>query len=400
MLHSRPRRLTVRARLTLTYTALFTVAGAIMLGGIYLFMRYVPTYAIRAVTLDAMSAVPVTSFSQTQAVDDASIGLALPTTGSAALVVSDQSDILNTLLLASVAILLVLAGLSAWAGWIVSGRMLKPLHEISTAAQRAATGTFDHRVALAGPRDEITELSDTFDHMLERLGRSFQAHRRFAANASHELRTPLATTQTMLDVAARDPRLDADMRDLVARLRETNTRSIRTVEAVLDLADLGHEELDTTRCDLGGLVTEVVDDIRPEAAARRITLHVETRPAPFDADPRLVAQLLGNLLRNAVRHNVDGGEIAVRAGVTGGPDGGQAVLTISNTGPVVPAASVGRLVEPFYRDAGRVQSGELGSRGLGLAIVDSIVVAHEGTLTIDANRDGGLRVSVRFPQPA
>ncbi|MGK9149020.1 HAMP domain-containing histidine kinase [Plantibacter flavus] len=397
-LHGRPRRLTVRARLTLTYTALFTVAGAIMLGGIYLFMRYVPTYAIRSVTVDATTATAATQFSQTQPSDDTSVGLALPTSGSAALVVSDQSDILNTLLIASAVILLVLAALSAWAGWIISGRMLKPLHEISIAAQRAATGAFDHRVALAGPRDEITELSDTFDHMLERLGRSFHAHRRFAANASHELRTPLATTQTMLDVAARDTRLDADMRDLVVRLRETNTRSIQTVEAILDLADLTHEELETTRCDAGEAVEAAVADIRGEATARRIDVQVDTRRAPLDADPRLLAQLLGNLLRNAVRHNVEGGQIVVRAGVTGGPDGGRAVVTITNTGAVVPQHRLTRLVEPFYRDVGRVTSGELGSRGLGLAIVDSIVVAHEGTLDIAANHDGGLRVRVEFPR--
>lgn len=392
-LHGRPRRLTVRARLTLTYTALFTVSGGVMLAGIYLFMRYVPTYAIRAVDVQDLSST--TQFSQTAPAMAATAGTSM----SASLVVSDQSDILNTLLVASALILVVLAGLSACAGWIISGRMLRPLHEISIAAQRAATGAFDHRVALAGPRDEITELSDTFDHMLERLGRSFQAHRRFAANASHELRTPLATTQAILDVAKRDPALDDDTRGLVERLRETNTRSIQTVEAILDLADLERHDLETVRCRLEPFVADAVDDIDEEASARGIGVEVDARRADVDADPQLLAQLLGNLLRNAVRHNVEDGTISVRSGVTGGPDGGRPFFEITNSGPVVPSDRVGRLVEPFYRDQGRVASGASGSRGLGLAIVDSIVTAHHGELDLAANPAGGLRVRVEFPRP-
>lgn len=391
-LHGRPRRLTVRARLTLTYTALFTVSGGIMLAGIYLFMRYVPTYAIRAVDVQDLSST--TQYSQAAPTVPATAGTSMST----ALVVSDQSDILNTLLAASVLILVVLAGLSAGAGWIISGRMLKPLHEISIAAQRAATGAFDHRVALAGPRDEITELSDTFDHMLERLGRSFQAHRRFAANASHELRTPLATTQAILDVAKRDPELDDDTRGLVERLRETNTRSIQTVEAILDLADLGRHDLETERCRLDAFVADAADDIEREASDRGITITVDARRADADADPQLLAQLLGNLLRNAVRHNVDDGRVSVRSGVTGGPDGGRPFLEVSNSGPIVPGDRIGRLVEPFYRDEGRVASGASGSRGLGLAIVDSIVTAHHGALDLVPNPDGGLRVRVEFPR--
>ncbi|WP_143736413.1 sensor histidine kinase [Plantibacter flavus] len=377
--------------MTLTYTALFTVAGAIMLASIYLFMRYVPTYAIRAVDVEDLRSTKEYVQASPEVTPEAFV--------SPALVVSDQSDILNTLLAASALVLVLLAGLSAGAGWIISGRMLKPLQEITAAAQRAATGTFDHRVALAGPRDEITELSDTFDHMLERLGRAFQAQQRFAANASHELRTPLAITQTILDVAKRDSGLDGNMMHVLDQLRETNTRSIDTVEAILDLADLDRGDLETTNCDLQSFIADAFRDVDREASARGIRISIDTRPAEIEADPQLLAQLLGNLLHNAVRHNIDGGSISIRSGLTAGLAGVRAYIEVSNSGAILSKDRVGRLMEPFYRDEGRVASGASGSRGLGLTIVNSIVAAHHGTIGLTPNADGGLRVRVEFQHP-
>ncbi|MGG7465396.1 HAMP domain-containing sensor histidine kinase [Plantibacter sp. YIM 135347] len=410
-LHERPRRLTVRARLTLTYSALFTGAGALMLGIVYVFMRYVPTYAIqvdqRAVA--ATRSYPMESFADTI---DPATGLPIGMTGvqpvsgtatdsfaqTSPLLITDQSDILNTLLVVSVIVLIVLALGSSWAGWVISGRVLRPLQEINLAAQRAATGSFDHRVALTGPRDEITELSDTFDHMLERLDRSFHAHRRFAANASHELRTPLATTQTMLDVAARDDELDLERtRELLSRLRTTNSRSIETVESLLDLADIGQREMDVEPIALTGLIEDVVIDAQDDAAERGITIDTDLAPAVVLGEATLVAQVVSNLVGNAIRHNHDGGTVSVRTRLTGGPDGGAPELTITNTGTLVPESAIPMLTEPFYRDSGRVATGRQRSLGLGLAIVDSIVTAHNGTLALRPNDGGGLVAVVTFP---
>ncbi|KZX21463.1 sensor histidine kinase [Rathayibacter tanaceti] len=398
----RPHRLTVRMRWTLTYTALFTIAGSVMLVLIYVFMRYVPTYAISATNAGGTSA-PLSTPMPADALPSTSShrvsGGLTSADGAAALVVSDQNDILTTLLVWSVIVLVLLAGASAWVGWIMSGRLLRPLHTINEAALRAATGSFDHRVALSGPRDEITDLSDTFDHMLERLDRSFRAHQRFAANASHELRTPLATTQAMLDVAARREHLDDDStRALLARLRETNSRSILTVEAILDLADLDHSGLSTEQVSLTRIVAQSVDALRPVAAARAVDCTVDLDEVTVRGDPAMLTQLCENLLQNAVRHNEDGGSLRVTVTRPGGPVGGGALLCVENSGARVRQEDVERLTEPFYRASGRVSAGAERSRGLGLAIVESIADAHGAALRLTARAEGGLVATVTFPE--
>lgn len=404
---TRPSRLTVRLRLTLTYAALFTIAGSVMLVLIYTFMRYVPTYAITSIraTAGAGGRTPL----ETATPIDGPGGVATyrPTEGltsvggGAALVVSDQGDILNTLLVWSIIVLVVLAGVSAWAGWILAGRLLRPLQEINRAAQRAAAGSLDHRVALAGPRDEITDLSDTVDHMLERLERSFQAHQRFAANASHELRTPLATTQAMLDVAAQDEHLDeATFRDLIARLRDTNTRSIRTVEAILDLADLGHAELGAAEVGLDEIVADAVAAGSAAAAARGLRCTTDLEECSVLGDAGMLQQLCRNLVQNAVRHNVDGGFVHVSLARAGATEDGAVVLRVENSGEHLPADVVARLTEPFYRVGGRVAGDVDRSRGLGLAIVESIAEVHGAELRLAARPSGGLVVTVTFPASA
>jgi two-component system sensor histidine kinase VanS len=400
---TRPSRLTVRLRLTLTYAALFTIAGSVMLVLIYTFMRYVPTYAITSIraTAGAVGRTPLET--ATPIAGPGGVATYRPAEGltsadgAAALIVSDQGDILNTLLVWSLIVLVALAGVSAWAGWILAGRLLRPLQEINRAAQRAAAGSLDHRVALAGPRDEITDLSDTVDHMLERLERSFQAHQRFAANASHELRTPLATTQAMLDVAAQDEHLDeATFRDLIARLRDTNTRSIRTVEAILDLADLGHAELGAAEVGLDEIVADAVAAGSAAAAARGLRCTTDLEECSVLGDAGMLQQLCGNLVQNAVRHNVDGGFVHVSLARAGTP-AGAVVLRVENSGEHLPAEVVARLTEPFYRVGGRVAGDAERSRGLGLAIVESIAEVHGAELRLAARPSGGLVVTVTFP---
>jgi two-component system sensor histidine kinase VanS len=217
---SRDRRLPIRVRLTLSYAGMVTGCGAAFIAIVYLFMRYVPSYLI----IEDPRPGPV------------EIGRTIPAEGVA---ITSPTDFLQVLLVVSLAALVILAVLSGVVGWIVAGRIIKPLAAINAAATRAATGTLDHRVGLEGPRDEIRDLSDTFDRMLASLERAFATHRRFAANASHELRTPLATTKTMIDVTLADPDSDADeLRALAERVREVNQSSIETVNALLDLADV------------------------------------------------------------------------------------------------------------------------------------------------------------------
>ena len=159
-------------------------------------------------------------------------------------------ELLGSIMRSAVGVLALLVVLSGTVGWVLAGRMLRPLSSMNTAAKRAASGDLSQRLALAGPRDEIHDLADTFDHMLASLERSFSVHRRFAANASHELRTPLATTQTMIEVALSDPGASTeDLRRVLGRVLETNRSNRETIDALLDLADaqsgrLAREDVD------------------------------------------------------------------------------------------------------------------------------------------------------------
>ncbi len=369
------RGLPIRARLTVSYAGMVTGCGAAFTAIVYLFMRFVPSYLIvEDPTPQLTSAMGRTSPSQ-------SVAITSPT------------DFLEVLLVVSLVALLVLAVLSGVVGWIVAGRIIKPLAAINAAATRAATGNLDHRVALAGPRDEIRDLSDTFDRMLASLERAFATHRRFAANASHELRTPLATTKTMIDVTLADPDADADeLRALAERLGEVNRSSIETVDALLDLADAGSGTLTHQPVDLAAITTAVVRELATEAKSTAVALPLPTGRATALGDPVLIRQAISNLARNAVRHNRPGGTADLRLST----HDGTARVTVTNTGPHVSPTSLDSLTEPFVRGAGRTLTRGSG-HGLGLAIVSGVALAHDGTLHLRPNPHGGLTVHLDLP---
>ncbi|GAA1726857.1 HAMP domain-containing sensor histidine kinase [Isoptericola hypogeus] len=394
----RPRtfRLTVRARLALTYAGLIMIAGLVLLAILTYFLVIAPTYEFPGTGTDGVSQVPSVD------VDDGRSdtgGGGTPDDGVTyqdsvePLVVSSRDDVMRLFLWASAGALVVLAAGGAWAGWLVAGRMLRPLQEVNRAAHRAARGHLDHRIALQGPRDEIRELADTFDEMLAELERSVGAHRRFAANASHELRTPLATNRAMLDVAITSP--EPPDRAVLERLRETNERSIATVEALLDLAEAeSAEAAEPRRVELGALVASVVEETRAEAAGATVRLGAEIAPVAVDGDEVLLRQLVGNLVQNAVRHNLPDGSVTVSTST----DGPAVVLEVSNTGPELDAATVGTLTAPFARGGGRTRAAADRGRGLGLSIVAAIAARHDAELDLAPRDGGGLRALVRFPR--
>lgn len=399
-LFCRRPRITIRARLTLTYAGLVTGCGAALIAVVWVFMRFVPYYAIRSTAPTAVGAAAATLVPDPRGTDAPLDSLSSPATAFA---VTSEWDFLQLLLLVSVAVLAVLAVLSGFVGWIVAGRMLRPLTTINEAARIAATGSFDHRVGLQGPRDEIRDLSDTFDGMLGVLGRSFEAHRRFAVNASHELRTPIATTQTMIDVTLDDPDSDVEaLRALLERIRTVNRANAQTVESLLDLADIGQRPLSATPVDLHVLAQEAVGAIGPLAResgvmVRLRPLHVVADHPIASGDAVLLRQCLSNLLQNAVRHNHRGGTAVI--GVTSLADGAE--VTVTNTGAVIPEDVVETLLEPFVRGAGRTSgAGAVRGRGLGLAIAASVADAHGGSLRLSADPRGGLTVRLRLPSAA
>ena len=276
-------------------------------------------------------------------------------------------------------------------GWFLAGRMLAPLARITDATRTAATGSLSHRIRLPGRNDELRELADALDTMLARLEAHVASQRRFAANASHELRTPLAITQTLLDVAARDP--ERDNGELIERLHFVNTRAIDLTEALLLLSRADQRSFAPEHVDLSLIAEEATETLLPLAEERGLTIETSGDPAPTTGSPALLQQMATNLVHNAIVHNLpEQGSVWVTTSAH--PEG--VVLTAENTGDQLTPQLVSTLGEPFQRGSKRIRTDHAGV-GLGLAIVKSITQAHDGTLTLTPRPVGGLSATVQLP---
>jgi signal transduction histidine kinase len=291
----------------------------------------------------------------------------------------------------SVAFLLVVAA-TAVVSWVLTGQVLRPLHEVTATARRLSAESLGERIQLAGPRDEVAELADTFDAMLDRLQAAFEAQRRFVANASHELRTPLTVMRTEVDVTLGDPSADAaELRRMAEVVRAATQRADGLVEGLLTLAHTDAVGVSVREpADLALAAKTAVAAVGPEAAARSVRITVEGGAAPVLGDPALLDRVAGNLVENAVRHNVDGGWVTVWTGV----DADRSTLRVGGSGAVVAPERVAELFEPFRRG---VPDRTGGGTGLGLSIVRAVVRAHGGTVHAEPVPGGGLTVTVRLP---
>jgi signal transduction histidine kinase len=379
---SRRPALTLRLRLTLLYGGLLAVVAATLLGVALIVLdravRSLPRFP-PGVRLEFGDGSSLTSEQFSELVRESARGELLRSAG---------------LVFAVVAVVGVVAS------YVLAGRALQPVSRVTSTARRLSEETLDQRISLDGPQDELKELADTFDAMLARLDAAFDSQRRFVANASHELRTPLSVIRTEVDVTLGDPGASmAELRTMGDVVREASIRADRLVDALLVLArsDAQAREGLAQRepVDLAALVPGAVAAVAAEASARGLEVSTETRPAPAEGDPQLLERLVGNLVENAVRHNVDGGWVTVRTGTDAGVGAWLAVL---NTGPSVPADEVEELFEPFRR-GGTARTGSRGA-GLGLSIVRAVAVAHGGAVCAAARSEGGLEVTVRLPAPS
>jgi signal transduction histidine kinase len=292
--------------------------------------------------------------------------------------------------------LAIAAVLALLAGWLVAGRMLRPIRTITRTARRISSASLHERLALDGPQDELKELGDTLDSLFARLEAAFEAQRHFVANASHELRTPLTAERTLLQVALDDPGTTAAAwRSTAREVLASSDEQACLIEALLTLATSESGLNRREPVDLAPAVTAALAGLKPETGPLGIHIDAVTEPAPLDGDPLLVERLVANLLTNAVRHNIPGGCVEVRTGVKDG----EAVLSVANTGPLVPPAELDRLFQPFQR-LDRRRANYKDGHGLGLSIVRAIATAHDATITAHPMPDGGLCVSVIFPHPA
>jgi signal transduction histidine kinase len=304
---------------------------------------------------------------------------------------------LGSLLRQGLLALLVVGAVGVGMSYALAGRVLRPLQEITAAAQRLSVERLDARIALGGPQDELKQLADTFDAMLARLEQAFEAQRRFVADASHELRTPLAVMRTEVDVALADP--DASVEELRAAadvVREATIRADRLVDSLLLLARSDRLSIDglphRERVELPDVARTALAAVSAEVAGRELHVATTLSPAAVLGDRGLLERLAGNLVENAVRHNVDGGWLRVDTATVEG----RARLAVESSGPVVPAEQVADLFEPFRRH-GTARTARTGA-GLGLAIVRAVAQVHGGTATASARPTGGLTVTVDLPR--
>lgn len=305
-----------------------------------------------------------------------------------------RADYLTSLLTDSGIALGLMAVAALGLGWLVSGRVLRPLRTITLTARQISASNLNERLALSGPDDELKELGDTMDGLLARLETAFAAQRQFVANASHELRTPLARQQAMVEVALADPdRSIGSLERVCRRVLAAGQQQERLIEGLLTLArsQRGLDRLEPV--DLAAIARETVLSRSADAHERDIQLTLEDGPAAFAGDTRLAERLVSNLLDNAIAHNDPGGRVQVTTHAAAG----QAVLSVTNTGPVLDQAEVPALFEPFRRRcATRAAAEPGGGLGLGLSIVAAIAAAHQAELRAQAQPGGGLKVTVRF----
>ncbi|HYU66585.1 MAG TPA: HAMP domain-containing sensor histidine kinase [Jatrophihabitantaceae bacterium] len=369
-------RSTIRVRLTLLYAGAFFLAGAVLVALIYLYLGQVLSHQL--------------TVRDTTAVHDA-VGAEFQRA---------REETLNTMLVASLVLLGVVGVAAAAFGWLLAGRALHPLHQITATARRVADRSLHERIALAGPDDEIKDLADTFDEMLERLDRAFEGQQRFVANASHELRTPLTINRTLLEVALAKPDVDESLRQLGDTLLAVNERHERLIDGLLTLASSEQRITDATGVDLADVARHVIAESAAAAEKVGVELRSDLRPAPVAGDAVLLERLIQNLVDNGIRYNIgEDGWVMVRTNVVDH----RAHLSVENTGAVVPPYAVPALFEPFRRQPSteRLADSADGSfsrgAGLGLSIVRSVARAHGGEAHATPRTDGGLIVEIDLP---
>lgn len=381
-------RPTVRLRLTFVYGGLFLAAGTVLLIMNYGLVRNnlpsVPAFQ-EIIPVEAEVTVP----SPPTEPPDQEIDRALQQEAR-----RFREATLDELVVQSVIALALMVVVSVGLGWLMAGRVLRPLTNITTTARRLSEENLHERIALGGPSDELKELADTFDAMLARLEAAFDSQRRFIANASHELRTPLAIEQTMLEVALDDPEPTVEKFQAVAqKVHGVSQRNQRLIESLLLLARSAREVESAEPVELAAVVGEAVAQRRADSDRRDITVTAVGQPAWVAGDRPLVEHMVANLVENALRHNVDGGWVHISIGT----EGPLAQLRVANSGPRLPVEAVAPLFEPFRRFSGDRTGSDRGV-GLGLSIVKTVVTTHGGEVSARALEAGGLEVRVTLPR--
>jgi signal transduction histidine kinase len=401
-----PRRITLRARLTLIYGGLFFAAGIVLLGSTYgLFNQQINSGGSTNLAVFDREAAPTDGSGTTAKGDTVVMNDGHKLTGDQAkkFLATERTRIENaattSLITQGGIALAIVGGVAVGFGWLIAGRTLAPLRQVTETARRIAAAPvaergLHERINLRGPDDEVKDLADTFDTMVERLDRSFAGQRRFVANASHELRTPLTLSRAMVELAMHRKSASDDLVQLGDDLLEINGRHERLITGLLLLASSENEIIEHAPVDLADVVEHVTADTSREAEAAGVAVSEDIDESVVTGDALLLERLVQNLVENGIRHNLTtGGWVRV---ATDRRNDGQIQLEVTNTGPVVPPYDVPALFEPFRRLNSERLATATGA-GLGLSIVRSVALAHGGKVTAEPRDGGGLTVMVVLP---
>jgi signal transduction histidine kinase len=383
----------IRTRLTLLYGAVFFVAGAALVGLMMVYLAH---------ALDGQLAARIGAVEQLHPAS--APVLATEVVALRTQFQQDRDHVLRAMLTASLVSLSLIGVVAAGLGWLMAGRALRPLQQITSTTRRIADRNLHERIGLTGPNDEIKDLADTIDAMLERLDRSFDSQRRFVANASHELRTPLTLNRTLIEVALDDPRAPEAIRGLGATLLAVNRRHEQLIDGLLTLASSEQSIAQPATVDLADIAGQIIAERQADAQQANVDITADLRPAPVTGDPVLLERLTHNLIDNAIRYNLpEHGRIAVTTEtVTTDTTGSWARLTVGNTGPAVPVYEIPSLFQPFRRLTATERIADTTSSrgrgaGLGLSIVAAVSHAHGGDVGAQPGDEGGLTIRVEIP---
>lgn len=377
-------RPTIRLRLTLFYTGLFLMSGAVLL---------VLMYVLLSQTLQPPHP-PAPNHPPDAVVQTTSPGAEEPSFEERLADAREQEreNALRQVRIVAIGALVVTSLGAVGLGWIISGRVLRPIRDITDHARQASEESLDRRIDLHGPDDELMELANTIDAMLARLQAAFESQRRFAAQASHELRTPLAIMGAEADVALDDTSMTDDAHELALSIRKQVTRSERLVQGLLVLSRSDSTMRDDIVFDLAELAGDVVGDYLTLADAEGVRIHLELDEVRVHGDSVLLGPAIGNLVENAIRYNVHGGFVRIAVG----PVEGQASVVVENSGRVIDSNEFAAMIRPFQRGLDQATR-RAGGFGLGLAIVRSVAANHGGQLHILPRSEGGLVVRMSLP---
>jgi two-component system, OmpR family, sensor kinase len=286
----------------------------------------------------------------------------------------------------------LLVGLAG--GWILVERALRPIAVMSSTAQAISASNLSQRIDVAGTESELSPLARILNSMLDHLEDAFEQQKRFTADASHELRTPLAVICSQAELALARERSGAEYRQALATCAGAAQRMRTLVNGLLTLAraDAGMLQLERAPFDLKACVEECAAMVQPLAEERGIGVDLDLEEAEPIGDAQRIAQVITNLLSNAIRYNREGGRVSVRLR----EENGEVILAVADTGIGIPEDELGSIFKRFYR-VDKARSREMGGTGLGLAICQSLVTAHGGTLECDSDLGRGSTFTVRLP---